>query len=169
MCVEQGKEQHYSLKDTRNGRGEAKFILANFFVDGDFLSNTHPDTEDRTFDLIYDQTFLCALDPSMRPKWAARMGELLSPSGHLICMEYPLGKDPKLGGPPHGLEHELYEQLFAHPGREVAYNDTGHVCEDRSGSKAGNALVKVAEWTPENTFEWLKGKVMVSIWQHCKS
>ena len=81
----------------------------------------------------------------------------------------PLGKDPKTGGPPHGLEHQLYEQLFTKPGEDVVYNDSGHVCEDRGGDKAGNALVRVDSWVPENTFPVQKGKIMVSVWRRWKA
>lgn len=114
-----------------------------------------------------DYTFLCALPPSLRPQWAARMSQLLSPTGRLICVEFPLGKDPKLGGPPHGLEHELYEQLLAKPGQEVSYNISGHVCEDRSGERTDNALQKIDEWLPSEIFDGQqKGQVMVSVWRH---
>ena len=167
LHLAQGKEQHYPIKNIQNGRGEVKFLLADFFKN-DFLSHTHSTESERTFDLIYDYTFLCALPPSLRPQWAARMSQLLSPNGRLVCLEYPLGKDPKLGGPPHGLEHELYEQLLAKPGQEVNYNISGHVCEDRSGDKTDNALVKIDEWTPSRMFDTQKGQVMVSVWRHWK-
>lgn len=58
------------------------------------------------------------------------MSALLSPSGRLICMEYPLGKDPKTGGPPHGLESKVYEQLFARPGQEIKYDPERRVIEE---------------------------------------
>lgn len=83
--------------------GACHFILGNFFED-DFLSETHADgsSSPKNFDIIYDYTFLCALPPPLRPKWAARMSQLLAPQGTLICTQYPLGKDPRLGGPPFG-------------------------------------------------------------------
>lgn len=167
LLSNQGKEQQYPIKNIQNGRGEVKFVVTDFFKD-DFLSQTHSAGSDQTFDLIYDYTFLCALPPTLRPQWAARMSQLLSPTGRLVCLEYPLGKDPKLGGPPHGLSRELYEQLLAKPGQEVNYNLSGHVCEDRSGDKTEKALVKVNEWTPERVFEAQKGQARVSVWRHWK-
>ena len=95
----QSKDQKYPVKNIQNGRGDVKFLVTDFFKD-DFLSQTHSEQSERTFDLIYDYTFLCALPPSFRSHWATRMSQLLSPTGRLICLEYPLGKDPKLGGPP---------------------------------------------------------------------
>ena len=43
---------------------------------GDFFS-----LQGETFDLIWDCTFLCALNPSVRERWAAQMHALLSPQG----------------------------------------------------------------------------------------
>ena len=45
-------------------------------------------------------------------------------------MEYPLGKDPKSGGPPHGLESKVYEQLFAKPGQEIKYDSDRRVVKE---------------------------------------
>lgn len=87
-------------------------------------------------------------------------------NGHALRFLDPLGKDPKTGGPPHGLQHQLYEQLFAKPGEDIVYNDSGHVCEDRSGDQAENALVRVDTWVPENTFPPQKGQMMISVWKH---
>ena len=165
---DQGREQRYPVQNIQNGRGEVRFITADFFMQN-FLSETHGTTSsDRTFDLIYDYTFFCALPPTLRPKWAARMSELLSPTGRLICMEYPIGKSLKSGGPPHGVSSEMYEQLLAKPGQEVKYNLSGSVCEDRSGDKADNALIKVEHWKPERTFAEQENKIMVSVWRHWK-
>ena len=157
------------MQNILHGRGESHFICADFFKDA-FLSKTHPGpaAEEKTFDLIYDYTFLCALPPALRPQWAARTSGLLSRNGHLITMQYPLGKDPAAGGPPHGLTQRLYTQLLDHPGREIAYNPGGYVVEDRSLSKASNALVEVESWEPKKVFEPQKGSIMVAVWRHTK-
>ncbi len=47
-------------------------IHANFF-----------DLEE-TFDLIIEQTFFCALSPSLRPQYAIKMNDLLKPKGKLV-------------------------------------------------------------------------------------
>lgn len=96
------------------------------------------------------------------------MAELLSPSGTLICVEFPLGKDPKLGGPPHGLQDELYDQLFNNPGREIQYNASGHVSEDRRAEKSPNALVRIETWKPERMFEGQEKSTLVSLWRPWK-
>ncbi|KAK4503755.1 hypothetical protein PRZ48_004670 [Zasmidium cellare] len=156
--------QVYAANDPAIGRGEAKFILNDFFKD-DFFSETNGGK----FDVIFDYTFLCALPPELREKWAKRMSELLGPDGKLICLEWPLGKDPKEGGPPHGLTSNLYETLFAKPGEKVQYDQSGVVVPDPKVEKSDNALVRVAHFKPERTHDAGKDSDRVSIWKHWKS
>lgn len=155
------RDASYPLRDGSEGRGEAKFLLEDFFAD-DFFS----ETDGGHFDVIYDYTFLCALPPALRSKWAKRMSQLLSPTGRLICLEFPLTKAPDTGGPPHGLSGELYEQLFKSPGREVQYDQKGYVREDNSGERADDALERVARWQAERTHDVGQGSDHVSIWRH---
>ncbi|KAG6015193.1 hypothetical protein E4U41_004669, partial [Claviceps citrina] len=69
--------------------------------------------------------FLCALPPSARPNWSARIAQLLRPHGHLICLEFPTGKPLSEGGPPWGLTPEVYEALLSAPGEQITYRDEG--------------------------------------------
>lgn len=154
-------DQQYPVRNTEHGRGQASFVLANFFT-GDFL----PQTNGSHFDVIFDYTFLCALPPELRPQWAKRMSELLSPHGRLICLEFPLDKAPSSGGPPHGLSSSLYEQLFKAPGSVPKYNDDGKVIEHGDQESAADALVRVAHWRPERSHSVSQGKDMMSIWKH---
>lgn len=169
LARQQDKNQDFPVLDSQNGRGETNFIYADFFSN-DYLPKVGgaPDSSEGPFDIIYDYTFLCALPPSLRPKWAARMSELLSPTGILFCVEFPLGKDPKSGGPPHGLQSELYDQLFDQPGREVEYSPSGHVSESRSGEKSDNALVRIETWKPDRVFQGQEKSTLVSLWRHRK-
>lgn len=161
LQAETDGSEMYAAQSPDVGRGEAKFLLNDFFKD-DFLS----DTDGGRFDLIFDYTFLCALPPEMRSKWARRMSDLLAPTGHLICLEWPLGKDPKDGGPPHGLSSQLYEQLFLRPGQEVSYDDQGFAISTSSEQVADGALVREARYMPERTHEAGQGKDHISIWKH---
>lgn len=56
----------------------------------------------RPFDLIWDYTFLCALPPSLWPRWAKSMRRLVAPRGVLATLLFPVG-DYK-GGPPYALQ-----------------------------------------------------------------
>ncbi|KAI9167710.1 putative thiol methyltransferase 2 [Paramyrothecium foliicola] len=103
------------------------------------------------FDLIFDYTFLCALPPDVRPQWAKRMTELLTPKGRLICLEFPSGKALSEGGPPWGLWPETYEALLTNPGDPVSYNDDGTVVDTPSPKPRDDALHRLSLIKPTRT------------------
>ncbi|MCH6255027.1 TPMT family class I SAM-dependent methyltransferase [Puniceicoccaceae bacterium K14] len=63
------------------------------------------------FDLIIEQTFFCAIHPSLRPKYVKQMHSLLKPTGKLtgLLFDFPLDED----GPPFGGDPENYHALFS--------------------------------------------------------
>lgn len=61
------------------------------------------------YDLILEQTFFCALDPSLRSRYVEQMHQLLKPGGKLTGV---LFNRAFAGGPPFGGSKEEYEQLF---------------------------------------------------------
>ncbi len=65
---------------------------------------------DMTFDLIIEQTFFCALNPSLRERYANKMHELLNENGKLVGLLFDdeLNKDH----PPFGGCKEEYETYF---------------------------------------------------------
>jgi hypothetical protein len=87
----------------------ADVILADYF-------NYEPA---RPFDLMWDYTFLCAIDPEQRPAWAKRAAELLRPGGELITLIFPVNEPPgMLGpgpheGPPYPLDPVAVRELVA--------------------------------------------------------
>ncbi|KAJ9658056.1 hypothetical protein H2201_007951 [Coniosporium apollinis] len=161
-----GGEEMYEAWDQGLGKGEVKFLYGDFFQDG-WVEGVGGKAEG-AFDLIYDYTFLSALPPSLRPAWAARMSQLLAPSGVLICVEFPTYKPPSTGGPPWALPPAVYEAHLSRPGEEVAYNDEGYVDQKPGWNEPSNAaaLVRIAHWQPERTHEVGKGTDWVSIWRH---
>ncbi len=91
------------------------------------------------FDLVWDYTFLCAIEPDMREAWADAMWRLIAPGGVLVTLIFPIfdhadGAPHREGepGPPYRLhpdivrglvagrfdEAGLYEPTASHPGRE---------------------------------------------------
>ncbi|KAJ3322123.1 hypothetical protein HDV06_003574 [Boothiomyces sp. JEL0866] len=74
------------------------------FVSGDFFQFKGQ------FNVVFDYTFLCALDPSFRTSWADQMQKLIVPGGTLITLMFPL--DDHEGGPPFALSVEIYHQLL---------------------------------------------------------
>ncbi|KAL6223681.1 hypothetical protein ACLB2K_002540 [Fragaria x ananassa] len=64
------------------------------------------------FDLIFDYTFFCAIEPDMRPAWAQKMADILKPDGELITLMFPI--DDHVGGPPYKVSVSDYEEVL-HP------------------------------------------------------
>ncbi|KAG5914103.1 hypothetical protein E4U53_004709, partial [Claviceps sorghi] len=112
--------------------------------------------------------FLCALPPSARPNWSSRITQLLAPSGHLICLEFPSGKPLSEGGPPWGLTPEVYEALLSAPGTPVAYHDdTGRPVERVPAKPHPRALHRLSLIKPTRTHEGgeeVPGRHMISVW-----
>ncbi|XP_074281298.1 putative thiol methyltransferase 2 isoform X4 [Silene latifolia] len=78
------------------------------FVQADFF--TWNPTE--LFDLIFDYTFFCAIEPKLRSAWAHRISDLLKPDGELITLMFPF--DDHDGGPPYKISIADYETVL-HP------------------------------------------------------
>ncbi|PSN67555.1 S-adenosyl-L-methionine-dependent methyltransferase [Corynespora cassiicola Philippines] len=124
------------------------------------------------FTIIYDHTFLCAIQPTLRPRWAARTASLLSPTGILVCLEFPAHKSASSGSPPWSLPPTVHLELFKRPGEDLTYDHNGVVvATDRNDS--ADALVRIAHWTPKRTHEvaMTEGvvRVCVSVWRHKKT
>jgi len=65
------------------------------------------------FDLFWDYTFLCALDPDRRRDWARRVDELLADNGELVTLIFPVVDEPmNPGGPPHPMSPDLVRGLL---------------------------------------------------------
>ncbi len=76
-----------------------QLIEGNFFN----LSLSH-------FDLVLEQTFFCALPPTLRSSYVAQMASLLKPQGKLVGLffDFPLTTE----GPPFGGSKAEYTTLF---------------------------------------------------------
>ncbi|KAL2170690.1 hypothetical protein VTG60DRAFT_4532 [Thermothelomyces hinnuleus] len=144
-------------------RGHVRFVVGDFFA-RDWESDCCSDGEVFSgFDLIYDYTFLCALLPEMRKHWARRMGELLAPSGVLVCLEFPLYKDLSLPGPPWGLREGIYWNVLAVGGDGMMQDEAAARNATHENSESG-AFKRLAYVEPERTYEVAKGTDMLSIW-----
>ena len=62
------------------------------------------------YDLIIEQTFFCALDPTLRRNYVTKMLELLKPNGKIIGLLFNF--ELTLEGPPFGGSKEEYIDLF---------------------------------------------------------
>lgn len=191
---EESTEKKYPVRDAGIGRGKVTWIQGDFF-ENDWLESLG--LEGNQFDFIYDYTvritvypgstrgfhvrdqgltaaiqFFCALPPSMRPAWALRQSQILSPSpkGNLVCLEFPRHKDPLQHGPPYASPSEAYMEHLSHPGEEIAYDAKGYCKTNPLREPSQQGLERVAYWQPAKTHDFgtsEQGEVLdrVSIWR----
>lgn len=76
------------------------------------------------FRLVVDYTFLCALPVEMRKDWARKMAELVEVGGVLLTLIFPLLRSPDEGGPPHGVNFEMFETLLTEAGFQAIEQPT---------------------------------------------
>lgn len=86
------------LRNKFEGRQEINVIEGDFFE------------HQGEYDLILEQTFMCALDPKMRVDYVKKMHGLLSQNGTLAGLLF--GVHFEKAGPPFGGSIEEYESLF---------------------------------------------------------
>lgn len=92
----------------------AHLLHADFFA----LPNTPP------YDLLVEQTFFCALDPSLRPAYARQCAHLLRPGGTLAGLLFETDFGP-VTEPPFGGTREEYRAYFE-PYFDFVHFDTAH-------------------------------------------
>lgn len=84
------------------------------------------------YDLIIEQTFFCALDPSLRDKYAEKMSTLLKDDGKLVGLFF--GREFE-GGPPFGGTKEEYVNTFNKYFDIKLMEDSFNSIEPRQGSE----------------------------------
>jgi SAM-dependent methyltransferase len=84
------------------------------------------------YDLIFEQTFLSALHPSLRIDYINKMHELLKPAGKLVGMLFSC---PFEGGPPFGGSKDEYEKLFKEKFKIKLLEPCYNSIERRKGSE----------------------------------
>ncbi|KAI9218239.1 S-adenosyl-L-methionine-dependent methyltransferase [Blastocladiella britannica] len=132
------------ISPTAHPNPQAKFVLADFFAFTN--ADLEPSTGSATsgvpqFDALYDYTFMCALPPSMRSDWAARVAALVRPGGTLVTLMYPIDASRPLDeGPPFPVNPDVYRGLLADKFEEVEVSK----CESFAARKG---LEMVGVWT----------------------
>ncbi|KAI2857729.1 hypothetical protein CBS115988_3599 [Aspergillus niger] len=144
---------------TTSDVGSVKFIAGDFFS-SEWESQALQDGD--KFDLIYDYTFLCALHPDLRRKWAERMSQLLHPGGLLVCLEFPMYKDTSLPGPPWGL-NGVHWDLLARGGDGIT-NITKEEEDEDSGIQLSGQFRRAQYFRPIRSYPSGKGTDMLSIY-----
>ncbi|KAL6606178.1 hypothetical protein ACP70R_041831 [Stipagrostis hirtigluma subsp. patula] len=94
-------------------------------------------TPSEKFDLIFDYTFFCALDPSLRLAWAETVSRLLKPDGELITLIYLISDQE--GGPPYNNSVADYQKVLEPLGfKAVLMEDNELAIKPRKFSAARN-------------------------------
>ena len=85
---------------------------------GDFFAHSS------AYDLIMEQTFFCAIDPSLRAKYVEHMSGLLVPGGKLVGVLFDdvLNTDKPPFGGRRGEYMALFEKQFPHVTMEPCHN-----------------------------------------------
>ncbi|MEZ5979457.1 MAG: methyltransferase domain-containing protein [Planctomycetota bacterium] len=73
---------------------------------GRFLHQDVLGYEGEIFDLVFDHTFFCAIEPAERGRWGRFVRRVLAPGGRLVAIVFPSGKPRENGGPPYTSEVE---------------------------------------------------------------
>lgn len=98
------------------------------YIAGDFFTLQGP------YDLILEQTFFCALDPSWRTRYVDKMADLLSDGGTLAGLLFASHFDNE--GPPFGGTKEEYMALF---GNKLHIHSM-EMCHNSVTPRMGNEL-----------------------------
>jgi SAM-dependent methyltransferase len=95
------------------------------------------------FDLILEQTFFCALHPSLRPSYVQHMHRLLSPGGKLVGVLFgvPLNTDE----PPFGGDYVEYLALFQPFFKIITMETCYNSIAPRAGRELFIILQKIAK------------------------
>jgi SAM-dependent methyltransferase len=109
------------LKDKYRGKLEIKILLGDFFE------------HQGAYDVIIEQTFFCALPPSMRQQYVWKMHQLLAENAILVGLLFNRTFEK---GPPFGGTSTEYEQLFNH----AFYQNQLALCENSVAPRAGTEL-----------------------------
>ncbi|EOZ99077.1 hypothetical protein A33Q_0785 [Indibacter alkaliphilus LW1] len=85
------------------------------------------------YDLILEQTFFCALDPSLRSEYVKKMHSLLNPGGKLVGVLF--GVEFTYDGPPFGGKREDYLDLFGEKFSKLSIEPCYNSIVPRQGSE----------------------------------
>ena len=109
-----------------------KFPVENI-IEKDFFE--HHDT----YDVIFEQTFFCAIHPSRREEYVKHISSLLKENGKLVGVLFNRDFD---GGPPFGGNSEEYKNLFSKYFRELNIDSCYNSIKPRIGTELFIRFVK---------------------------
>ncbi len=94
-----------SMKPLQNLKGRCPAFPDNHLIQGDFFEM------ENKFDLIIEQTFFCAIDPSLRESYAKKAKSILNTNGQIVGLMFDVIFP--FNGPPFGGYMADYKILFS--------------------------------------------------------
>jgi SAM-dependent methyltransferase len=111
---------------------------------GDFFTFTPA----QPFDLVWDYTFLCAIEPSMRPQWGEAMARLIRPGGTLLTLLFPVREPSNPAPVTDDDQGPPYRLHLAHARHVLQAHFELVSCAPPERSHPGRAeLEQLAQWT----------------------
>ena len=99
------KQNQIQFSDLYRSKSKEFLNFENInIIQGDFFEH------EATYDLILEQTFFCAIHPSLRNAYASKMHQILSKNGKLVGLLFDKNFET---GPPFGGNQEVYQELFS--------------------------------------------------------
>ena len=92
----------------------AKQLAIQSNVNIEFLNEdifTLSDDYSESFDLVYEYTTYCAINPERRKEFARKISSLIKKGGRLIAVLFPI--DKKEGGPPFSIDVQEFYKNFS--------------------------------------------------------
>lgn len=121
---------HLCEKLSKKYKEKVKIICGDFFdLNG-------------TYDLILEQTFFCALNPSLRDQYVTKMYQLLNDGGKLIGVLF--NKEFEHEGPPFGGTQKEYEQTLS----KYLHIQKIEECYNSIAPRRGNEVFFIAQKKP---------------------
>ena len=88
---------------------------------------------ENSFDLIFEQTFFCALNPNLRTQYVDQMHQLLKPKGKLVGLFFNFELTEE--GPPFGGSVFEYNSLFKHQFKMNVLEPSINSIKERQGKE----------------------------------
>lgn len=108
--------------------------------------------------------FFCALPPDKRKVWAKRMAQIICPGGLLVCLEFPLYKDPSSAGPPWGVRGGVYWDVLVRGGNGILDSEISQEEQNEYVNLDGGDFTRELYIKPKRSYDAGRGTDMVSIW-----